>query len=104
MPKQQTPGLRDMQKTLSLSAFAPGKPGPLRIIADVQNPDYYELRAMEMVKEANSLMKEPLPTVELNDGSHENVTSVLAERQARYDKLITESISLLALAKLYRLR
>jgi len=37
-------------KKLRDSVFAPNKPGPLKIIADVGNSDYYINRAVEMLR------------------------------------------------------
>ncbi|MFW9878780.1 MAG: hypothetical protein ACFFG0_37350 [Candidatus Thorarchaeota archaeon] len=43
---------KQIQKKLSESVFAPNKPGPLKIIADVWNSDYYINRAIEMLKKS----------------------------------------------------
>lgn len=40
---------RQIQSKLKESVFAPSKPGPLKIIADVWNSDYYINRAIEML-------------------------------------------------------
>ncbi len=37
-------------KKLRESAFAPNNPGPLKIIADVGNSEYYIKRAIEMLR------------------------------------------------------
>lgn len=100
MAKSNLPGLKEIQRTLAAAAFAPNKPGPLKIIADVQNPDYYEHRAMEMIKEANGLMSEPIRT----DLSNEEAVQNSAAIRERYDKLMTQAMGLLALAKIARLK
>ncbi|MEE9548731.1 MAG: hypothetical protein V3V68_05185 [Nitrosomonadaceae bacterium] len=40
---------RQITKALSSATFAPGKPGPLKVIADVGNINYYIRRAMEFL-------------------------------------------------------
>ncbi len=40
---------------LNKCVFNPKKPGPLSIISDIGNPDYYERRATEYIKEAGIL-------------------------------------------------
>ena len=39
-------------KKLRDSVFAPNKPGPLKIIADVGSSDYYIKRAIEMLRQS----------------------------------------------------
>ncbi len=39
-----------ISKKLKDSVFAPNKPGPLKIIADVGNADYYITRAIELLR------------------------------------------------------
>ena len=39
-----------ISKKLKDSVFAPNKPGPLKIIADVGNSDYYITRAIELLR------------------------------------------------------
>lgn len=40
---------RQITKALREAAFTPNKPGPLKIIADVGNTDYYITRAIEFL-------------------------------------------------------
>lgn len=42
--------LTKIRKVLRDAAVNPRKPGPIRIIADVGNPDYYDNRAIEAIK------------------------------------------------------
>ncbi len=62
-------------KKLRESVFAPNKPGPLKIIADVGNSEYYIKRAIEMLR-------------------HSEVQEELVQKQSRVD-----AISLIALAR-----
>ena len=66
---------KEISSKLRESAFAPNKPGPLKIIADVGNSDYYIKRAIEMLR-------------------HSEVQEPFQQKQSRKD-----SISLIALAR-----
>jgi len=63
-------------KILNDCKFNPRKPGPLKVIADVGNTDYYCRRAIEFIKDAKQ--------EELHPGDKENY--------------LTNAIALLALA------
>ena len=79
---------RHVRKVLNESLSNPTeKAGPLRIIVEQNNPDFYEIRAMEFVIEARQVLTGV-------------VTNLVREIYA--DK-IGKAISLLALAKLIRL-
>lgn len=41
--------LTQIRKILSQSAFNPRKPGPMKVIADVGDPNYYRQRALELI-------------------------------------------------------
>jgi hypothetical protein len=44
--------LTRVRKFLQLVQFNPNLPGPIKIISDVNNPDYFENRAIEFIREA----------------------------------------------------
>lgn len=69
---------RKIAAALRESVFAPNKPGPLKVVADVGNADYYILRAIEEAGNASATMK---------------------EYRALRKSQLTKAISLLALAK-----
>ena len=59
--------IREIQKAVY---FNPTEPGPMKILVEMDNPEYYELRAVEMIREAQELRKNsPLTakTLELYD-------------------------------------
>ena len=64
-----------ISKKLRDSTFAPNKPGPLKIIADVGNSDYYIKRAIEMLR-------------------HSEIQGEVRKRESRID-----AISLIAFAR-----
>ncbi len=74
----------DIKNFLKLCIFNPRKSGPLTIIADIGNPNYYETRAIELIKEAQIL--------EMRLGSN----------LPYYDESIIKAIQLLALARITR--
>lgn len=76
----------DIKKFLNQCVFNPNKLGPLSIIADVGNADYYEIRACEFIKEA----KDYVPTI--FRGPYD------------YDDKIIKAIQLLCLAREIRTR
>lgn len=68
---------RQIAHALQSAVFAPGKPGPMKIIADVGNFDFYVRRVQELL------------------------TRVLdAPTADQRDNLLTMSLSVLALAKI----
>lgn len=75
----------NLKKILLESLFDPRKPiGTIKIIMEVNDPNYYEMRAIEMIGEAKSILHTPFGSI--ND----------------YNERITKAISLLGLAKLIR--
>lgn len=75
---RKKPGKKQLQKLLAESAFNPDLTGPLKIIADLRNPQYCEIRAIELIQEAR-----------LSDMDH-------------YHDKIKQAISLLVLARAER--
>lgn len=67
---------------LTKCCFNPRSAGPLAIISDINNPNYYEQRAVEFIREA--------------------AKSVEDDTLDRYDDMIIKAIRLLALANLSR--
>ncbi len=89
MKKQNLPSSRDIRKVLGQAIFNPRSPiGPIKIIMDQRNPNYYEMRAAEFITEArNALGENPSPTNQ--------------QLEIYHDKL-NKAMSLLALARLLR--
>ncbi len=78
--KQPTVSATQIRKTLNDCKFNPRKPGPLKIVADLDHPNYWMLRAVENIQ-----LIQVLP----------------AEEHSRIDPLLKQSIQLLALTKAY---
>lgn len=68
--------------------FNPNKPGPLSIIADIGNPNYYEMRAIEFIKEA--------PECYIKEQTIAAQTKLAMQE---YDDKIIKAIKLLVLAR-----
>jgi len=52
-PKQATiTGIREQLKKV---VFNPKKPGPMKIIADMDDANYFEMRAIELIQEARAI-------------------------------------------------
>lgn len=49
---RKKPGQKQLQKLLAESVFNPDSIGPLKIIADLRNAAYCEIRAIELIQEA----------------------------------------------------
>ena len=77
---KKKPSMTTIKKYLTSCAFDPRKPGPMAIIADSGGPEYYEQRAIELIKEAQNIMKGP------------------PDYQNHYDDKLSSAIRLLALA------
>lgn len=78
---RKKPGQKQLQKLLAESVFNPDKTGPLKIIADLRNAGYCEIRAIELIQEAR-LSK--------------------ADDHEHYHDKIKQAISLLVLARAER--
>lgn len=77
--KQRKPvSMTALRKTLSQCAFNPREPGPLKVVAQMEDPTYWMLRAVE-----NIMQIQTLPAAEHN----------------KLVPLLTQSIQLLGLAK-----
>jgi len=70
---------RELRRTLSESHFNPNAKGLFQIIVDIGNPNYWETRAIELIREAQGNK----PGSKL------------------YHELLRDAISLLALARTY---
>lgn len=64
---------RQIAAALRDAVFAPGKPGPMKVIADVGNFDYYIRRAQELLINVHCA-----PTADQRDHYLQHVLSVLA--------------------------
>lgn len=84
MASRKKPGQKQLQKLLTESVFNPDSIGPLKIIADLRNAGYCEIRAIELIQEARLT-----PFVPDGDNSH-------------YHDKIKQAISLLVLARAER--
>jgi len=45
---------RELKKVLNESHINPNRPGPLKILVEIDNPAYWETRAIELIKEAQT--------------------------------------------------
>lgn len=73
---------RRLAKILAESAFTPSEPGPLRVIMEQGSPDYYEMRAMEMVAEARLAIKDTPSNTEAYAAKMRTAISLLALARA----------------------
>lgn len=80
---RKKPGQKQLQKLLAESVFNPDSIGPLKIIADLRNAAYCEIRAIELIQEAR--LTPPSP-----------------EHMDHYHDKIKQAISLLVLARAER--
>lgn len=55
--KPRTPTATLLSKTLNEAKFNPKTPGPMKIVADLCDPHYYEIRAVELILEAAEIRK-----------------------------------------------
>jgi len=69
-------GKRDIQKELYDCRFDPKGVGPMKIIVDINDPNYWENRAIELIK--------------------------MSKETSDYQSMITKAIQLLILAKISR--
>lgn len=51
MARKRKLGVKKIKQILSESAFDPNQPGPLKVITDLQNAEYYRMRAIELIRE-----------------------------------------------------
>jgi hypothetical protein len=82
------PSHTDVCNFLRKCFFNPRKLGPLTIISDIGNSEYYEMRAVEFIKEA------PWNMI---DGS--TVKDTMINHLEKYDDKIIKAIQLLVLAR-----
>ena len=85
--KSKVIGQRLIQKYLYESVFNPKLPGPLQIIVDIHDSNYYEVRAIELIQEAR-LINNHEPK-KINDNEAKEI----------YHIKMKQAISLLALAR-----
>lgn len=81
-----------LKEVILESVFDPKATGPMKVIADENDPRYCEMRALEFIEEARKLI--PLMQGE--------PTPVVLAHQARYHECMKTAISLIGLARLGR--
>ena len=92
MARRKSLGKKLIATVLSESAFQPDDIGPMKIIADLHDPSYDEMRAIELIHEARVVIN-----------SDTDCALVREECQKAYHTKMTQAISLLALARAERL-
>lgn len=55
MTKSKKPSLTQLKAILRDSHFDPRKPGPMTVILEANNPDYFIERTMELLREARKM-------------------------------------------------
>lgn len=51
MPKSNQPSSKQLKQTLNRSLINPREPGPMQMILEVNDPRYYQQRAMELIRD-----------------------------------------------------
>lgn len=74
-----------LTKILNEAKFNPKTPGPMKVVADLCDPHYYELRAIELIQEAKEIREHQKKWYRNND---------------RYHVCLNTAIQFLALARL----
>src|SRR5262245_12741060 len=91
MARRTGPSIADIRQVLGESAFSPREPvGIIRVIMQQANPNYYEMRAIELITEGQQSISVPpggTPT--------DHQLSI-------YNDKMSKAISLLALARVVR--
>ncbi|MEK0324497.1 MAG: hypothetical protein QQN63_02240 [Nitrosopumilus sp.] len=82
--KDLKPTITGMRKALRGIPFNPKTPGPMKIIADMADPHYYEMRSVELIFEAQKIRK--------HQRNYRTNT--------RYQECLDTAIQLLVLAKI----
>jgi len=82
--KGSSPSITGMRKALRNIPFNPKIPGPMKIIADMSDPHYYEMRSVELIFEAQKIRK--------HQRNYRTNT--------RYQECLDTAIQLLVLAKI----
>lgn len=83
--KNPLPSQKDIKKALSQASFNPREPGPMAIIAEFQDFNYFISRAFETLRELPDSAEEDV--VSLLD----KAMSLLALAKVKYAKEITET-------------
>jgi hypothetical protein len=77
---------------LAKCRFNPRNPGPLSIIADTNNPNYYELRVIELIKEINlngSFNNDPVWFEKYETNIIKAIQLLVLARETRFSSLLT---------------
>lgn len=93
-----------LQQLLAESSFSPSEAGPLRVIVEQGNADYYEVRAMELVAEARLAVtqKARINTPGGDFFAPDDAKRIASEHDATYQTKMKQAVSLLALARAER--
>ena len=83
---------RQLRMILNESLINPKKPGPMRVITDADNPEYWCQRAVEFIQEGNQAIGGLL--------ANEGIMTV-DERLRKYQHNLKKAITLLSLARGY---
>lgn len=86
--RDERPTSRQIAKLLSNATFNPRVEGPMSVIVDTRNPDYYETRATEFIAEAQLSLRRSQAA--LPNEAHLHLE--------RYRDDMTKAMSLLALS------
>ena len=78
------PTITLIRKMLKEAAFNPKESGPMKVLADMQDPHYYEVKAIELIMEAKA--------IRMHQKWWRNNT--------RYHEALNQAIQLLALARI----
>ena len=87
-PKVKNPSKTRLAAILRESVFDPRKDGPLKIVAENSSITYLELRAIEMIEQAQA--------------DAEDDRLIPEQRKQEYHNKLTQAVSLLALARARR--
>ena len=87
--------MKMMKTILNESVFNPDIQGPLKIVFDVADPRYYELRALELIQEARQCINR----IKMYNPDH--IVDPVRELEYTYHEKLKQAISLLAMARAY---
>jgi len=82
MSRRRPPSKKRVRETLLESLFDPREEGPISIVQDMARPEYSELKAVELIREAQRAEADGDPV--------------------QYHARVAQAISLLALARIQR--
>ena len=86
--------LTQVRKTLNQCQFNPRMPGPAMLMSEVDSPEYYEMAAIQLIKEATNLRRDLM--IKMLSNSKALSLNEIEE----YDNKIRKAIQHLVLATL----